>query len=72
MLHPTQSGFRQKHCCQTYFILIDKQVQGINGDNINLAVLFDFKEELMQKCMILSVKHFEIDEFDNAVATFFK
>ncbi|VDI30214.1 Hypothetical predicted protein [Mytilus galloprovincialis] len=44
-LHPTQSGFRPHHSCQTALIdIIDKWLQEMNDYNLNLAILLDFKK----------------------------
>ncbi|VDI82471.1 Hypothetical predicted protein [Mytilus galloprovincialis] len=39
LLHPTQSGFRPQHSCQTALInIIDKWLQEMNDGNLNLAI----------------------------------
>jgi hypothetical protein len=45
LLHPTQSGFRPNHSCQTALInIIDKWLQEMINGKINLAVLLDLKK----------------------------
>ncbi|VDI68436.1 Hypothetical predicted protein, partial [Mytilus galloprovincialis] len=73
LLHPTQSGFRPQHSCQTALInIIDKWLQEMNDGNLNLAILLDFKKAFdLVDHDILCLK-LEIYGFSEATVSFFK
>ncbi|VDH90713.1 Hypothetical predicted protein, partial [Mytilus galloprovincialis] len=73
LLHPTQSGFRPQHSCQTALInIIDKWLQEMNDGNLNLAILLDFKKAFdLVDHDILCLK-LKIYGFSEASVSFFK
>ena len=45
LLHPSQSGFRKKHSCQTALTsLVEQWLTNINNNEFNGAILVDFKK----------------------------
>ena len=45
LLHPSQSGFRKKHSCQTALTsLVDQWLTNINTDEFNGVIFIDFKK----------------------------
>ena len=45
LLHPSQSGFRKKHSCQTVLTsLVEQWLTNINNNEFNGAVFVDFKK----------------------------
>ena len=48
LLHPSQSGFRKKHSCQTAITsLVEQWLSNINNDEFNGVIFVDFKRLLM-------------------------
>ena len=73
LLHPTQSGFRPNHSCQTALInIIDKWLQEMNNGKINLAVLLDLKKAFDVVDHDILCRKLKIYEFDNNNIVFFK
>ena len=45
LLHPSQSGFRKKHSCQTALTsLVEQWLSNINNDEFNGVIFVDFKK----------------------------
>ena len=45
LLHPSQSGFRKKHSCQTVLTsLVEQWLSNINNDEFNDVIFVDFKQ----------------------------
>ena len=73
LLHPTQSGFRPNHSCQTALInIIDKWLQEMINGKINLAVLLDLKKTFDVVDHDILCRKLKIYGFDNNTIAFFK